>query len=396
MAILDLVSLLLICAGTILLIPATILLIEIVAAILPRRATPRVQNPVRPKIAVLVPAHDEALVISETLGNIFDQLLPHDRLLVVADNCSDSTAEIAEALGAEVIRRTDTNRRGKSYALDFGIRHLSAAPPDVVIVVDADCRLDPGCLSTIGARAFEIDRPVQAHYELLSPIKELASKRGIAAFAAKVKNYLRPLGLHRLGLPAQLAGTGMAFPWHTFSNVDLESGELTEDLVLGLDLARVGLAPEFCPEARVSSYFPVSAEGTKTQRARWETGHLTTISRRVPCLVVEAISTGNISLLSLALDAAVPPLALQAMALGVVLLASLMAVAWGSYLPLIVGATAAVFFAIAIALAWKSVGRDKITLIELAGAPAYIISKIPLYAQIFRGKRISWIRSKRD
>jgi cellulose synthase/poly-beta-1,6-N-acetylglucosamine synthase-like glycosyltransferase len=395
MAILDIITFGLICAGFLLLIPAAVLLIEIVAAVVPGKAA-HVQSQSRPKIAVLVPAHDEALVIGDTLRNIFEQLSPQDRLLVVADNCTDTTADIAEAHGAEVIRRSDPTRRGKSYALDFGIRHLLSAPPDVVIIVDADCRLDAGCLSTIGARAFDIRRPVQAHYELFSPVENPSPRHGIATFAAKVKNYLRPLGLHRLGLPCQLAGTGMAFPWDTFSKVDLNSGELTEDLVLGLDLARAGLAPEFSPTARVTSHFPISAEGTKTQRARWETGHLTTISRRVPGLLIEAVRRGNIPLLALTLDAAVPPLALQAIALMAVLSASLLALAWGGYAALAVSASATAFFGIAVALAWRSVGRDNITLIELASAPAYVISKIPLYAQILRGKRISWIRSKRD
>ena len=395
MGILEIVTFVLTCAGILLLIPAAVLLIEIVAAVLPGKNF-RGPSDARPTLAVLVPAHDEALVIADTLRNISSELSPGDRLLVVADNCTDATAEIAEAHGAEVVRRSDTHLRGKSYALDFGIRYLANAPPDVVVIVDADCRLDPGCLRTIGARAHEIGRPVQAHYELLSPAGSSSPGRAIAVFAAKTKNYLRPLGLYRLGLPCQLAGTGMAFPWKIFSKVDLKSGELTEDLVLGLDLARVGFAAEFSPTARVTSHFPTSAEGTKTQRARWETGHLTTIRRRVPGLLFEALHTGNVKLLGLTLDAAVPPLALQAMALMAVLFASLLASAWGGYTALAVSALAAAFLGISIFLAWKSVGRDNITLTDLARTPAYVILKIPLYAQIFRGKRISWIRSKRD
>jgi cellulose synthase/poly-beta-1,6-N-acetylglucosamine synthase-like glycosyltransferase len=396
MAILEIVTLGLVGAGLLLLVPVTVLLIEVVAAVLPGKpgGAPATTFP---KLAVLVPAHDEAIGIAETLRNIQAELSPGDRLLVVADNCTDATAEIAEAEGAEVIRRTDTALRGKSYALDFGIRHLAGAPPDVVVIVDADCRLDEGSLRTIGARAFAIGRPVQAHYELLAPDGPRSPGRAIAVFAAKVKNYLRPLGLYRLGLPCQLAGTGMAFPWQVFSRVDLKSGELTEDLVLGLDLARIGLAAEFSPEARVTSRFPTSAEGTRTQRARWETGHLTTITRRVPGLVVEALRSRNKALLALALDAAVPPLALQAMALIALFALSLLgAIAWGAYGALAVGAVAIALFGLSIVVAWRSVGRDNITLMELARAPAYVLSKIPLYAEILRGKRISWIRSKRD
>lgn len=397
MTLLSTATIVLVGIGLVLLVPAAVLLIEIVAAVLPATRSSKAQTASRPRMAVLVPAHDEALVIEGTLCAITRQLSAQDRLLVVADNCSDATEQVSAAQGAEVIRRVDEQRRGKSYALDFGIRHLAAAPPDVVVIIDADCGLDADCLGTIGARACDTGRPVQAHYELLSPVKNPPPRLGLAIFAAKVKNYLRPNGLRRLGLPCQLMGTGMAFPWSALSKVKLDSGDLTEDLVLGLDFARVGLAPEFCPAARVTSMFPVSAEGARTQRARWETGHLTTISRRVPGLVGEAVRTRNLSLLALALDAAVPPLAFHALALSAVCAASLVvALLAGATAPLVVSATAAAFLALAVGLAWSNIGRDNITLIELASAPGYAISKIPLYAQILRGKRISWIRSKRD
>lgn len=63
---------------------------------------------------------------------------------MVADNCTDDTARLASAAGAEVIERHDALLRGKGYALDFGVRHLAQQPPDVVIVVDADCQVAEG------------------------------------------------------------------------------------------------------------------------------------------------------------------------------------------------------------------------------------------------------------
>jgi len=395
MAVLDILCALLLAASVLVLLPAALLFVEIVAAVVPGRK-PAPESRSEPSLAVLVPAHDEALVIGETLRGISSQLSPKDRLVVIADNCTDDTAQIAGAHGAEVISRSDAAKRGKSYALDFGIRHLAKAPPDVVAIVDADCALDPGALRRIGTTAHDTGRPVQAHYEFLSPVPDPSPRLALAVFAAKVKNYLRSLGYSRLGLPCQLAGTGMAFPWTTLVKVDLGTGELAEDLVLGLDLARLGHAPLFCPEARVTSTFPVSDEGSKTQRARWEAGHLTTIFRRVPKLVLEAIATLNLPLLALALDAAVPPLALYATALAGIFAASLLAAMLGAFTPVLVSGAAVALFGLSIVLAWNSVGRDNVTLADLAAIPAYAFSKMPLYAQIFGGKRISWVRSKRD
>lgn len=380
-----------------LLIPAAVLLVEALASLLPEKAPKPALGP-RPRLAVLVPAHDEALMIAGTVRALRDELAPGDRLIVVADNCSDETGDIAASLGAEVIARTDTSRRGKSFALGFGVRHLAADPPDVVIVVDADCKPDAGALETIGRRAFETERPVQALYELLMPNNVRVSPGlAIAAFAFKVKNELRPRGLARLGLPCQLMGTGMAFPWAALEAADLDSGELAEDLVLGLDMARAQFPPLFAPDARVTSPHPASEEGRRSQRERWETGHISTIWRRVPGLLFDALRTRNVPLLALTLDVSVPPLAFHVLLLsGAMALALPFAVLTGNSSPFLIATAALAMLAAAVLLAWKSVGKDNLRFADLARVPAYIISKVPLYSQILKGKSISWVRSKRD
>lgn len=396
MAILDVAAAVLLAAGIILLVPALVLLAETLASLLPERPQPSTGG-ARPRVAVLVPAHDEALMIAGTIRGIQEQLAPGARLLVVADNCSDATADIAASLGAEVAIRNDPERRGKGYALAFGTRRLSEAPPDVVIVVDADCRLDPGSLEAIATRAHASGRPAQAAYEMLLPDGVVPPGLAIAGFAFKVKNGVRPGGLARLGLPCQLMGTGMAFPWRAIETADLANGELAEDLVLGLDLARAGFPAQFCPSARVTSPHPVSREGQQSQRARWEAGHLTTIFRRVPGLLLQAIRKGDVALLALALDAAVPPLALHVLLLtAVTTLALPLAALTGAFAPLLVGAGGLACLAAAVLLAWWRVGKDNLSLRELAGVPAYIVAKVPLYSHVFRGKTVSWTRSKRD
>lgn len=396
MAILDIAAAGLLGIGIVLFVPAAVVLAETLASLLPERPRPATAGP-RPRLAVLVPAHDEALMIAGTLRGLQEELAPGDRLMVVADNCSDATADIAASLGAEVTIRHDPERRGKGYALAFGARLLSEQPPDVLIVVDADCSLDPGSLGAIAARAHATGRPVQAAYDMLLPDGAISPGLAIAGFAFKVKNGVRPTGLARLGLPCQLMGTGMAFPWPAIEKADLESGELAEDLVLGLELARAGFPPEFCPGARVTSPYPVSEEGQRSQRARWEAGHLATIWRHVPGLVLQAVRTRDVALLGLALDAAVPPLALHALLLIAVLALALpVAVLTGTAAPLLVGAVGLASLSAAVLLAWWRVGKDKLTFRELAGVPAYIISKMPLYSYVFRGKTVSWTRSKRD
>ena len=70
----------------------------------------------------------------------------------MADNCTDATADIARSVGVEVIERIEPDRRGKGFALDFAREHLERAPPQVVIVIDADCATDSESLARLISR----------------------------------------------------------------------------------------------------------------------------------------------------------------------------------------------------------------------------------------------------
>ena len=223
-------------------IPALVLFVEIVAALFARpHGEQEGTAPARPRFAVLMPAHDEAAGIAASIATILPQLHSGDRLLVVADNCSDATAAAARGAGAEVVERHDLSHRGKGYALDFGVRALEGDCPPVVIVVDADCSVDAQALHRLATRCAEVGRPVQALYLMHAP-PGAGLRLRIAAFAWIVKNRARPLGLLRLRLPCQLMGTGMAFPWGLLRDAPLASGHLVEDMQLGIDLAMAGAA----------------------------------------------------------------------------------------------------------------------------------------------------------
>src|SRR5712671_3583241 len=144
-------------------IPVAVLVVEAVGAL--ARPTQYLEPPARDsskRIAVLVPAHNEGAGLAPTLADAKAQLLPSDRLLVVADNCTDDTAAVALATGAKVIVRTDPARLGKSYALACGIDSLREDPADIVIILDADCRVADGAISWLASICASTSRPVQA------------------------------------------------------------------------------------------------------------------------------------------------------------------------------------------------------------------------------------------
>ena len=261
------------------------------------------------RVAVLVPAHNESSYMLPTLRNCRAQLGVHDRLLVVADNCSDDTAEVARQAGAEVIERHDSRQQGKGYALQFGVDHLSADPPDVVVIVDADCHVEEGSIAELAVRAEVFGRPTQAMYLMLASCG-YGPEQALSAFTWRLKNLVRPLGLSVLGGPCQLMGSGMAFPFSLIRRQTFATASVVEDLQLGIKLAREWKAPVFCPSAVVTSSFPVSAAGQASQRARWEAGHLITLVESGLPAMLEGLVRGNMALFALGLDCCVPPLSL--------------------------------------------------------------------------------------
>src|SRR5258708_5857810 len=116
------VSFLLVTIATLVAFPVGILFLEVLAAVALGQKSPTVPiNESRRRAAVLVPAHNESTGILPTLSDIKAQLQAGDRLLVVADNCTDDTAGVALAAGAEVSIRSDLKKIGKGYALEWGL-----------------------------------------------------------------------------------------------------------------------------------------------------------------------------------------------------------------------------------------------------------------------------------
>jgi len=383
-------------AALVLLIPVAVLFLEVALAGSARKDQVALPAAPRMRLAVLMPAHDEAVLIAATVNAVRPQLQATDRLIVIADNCSDETALLARSAGAEVLERTDPLRRGKGYALDFGIRHLEADPPELLIVLDADCQLGESALERLAACSARTGRPAQALY-VMHAAPNAGRMQKIAAFAWVVKNEVRAGGLHALGLPCQLMGTGMAFPWSTIHGAELASGHIVEDLKLGLDLARAGQPPQFCPEALVTSTFPESAEGARTQRARWEHGHLSVILSETPRLLWSALRQGDLNVLALALDLSVPPLALLALLIALGWIPSgLLYLLSGAQFPLSTIVLASILFVIAVLLSWLRFGRQILSAQDLALAALYPLWKIPLYLRFLVARQISWVRSKRD
>ncbi|KMS56387.1 glycosyl transferase [Novosphingobium barchaimii LL02] len=358
-------------------------------------ASPSVKAPyiLPPPFTVLIPAHDEVTGIAAVIRAVRLQLRLCDRVLVVADNCTDGTAAMAKACGAEVVERNDPDLRGKAYALAYGREALRLQPTPIIIVLDADCLPTRGALPRLAAHAAGKSAAVQGCY-LLTGAPDATPLVRFSIFAFLVKNLVRQTGLQRLGGGALLQGTGMAFPWPMFNAAPLETASLVEDLKLGLDLRLAGRQVKFDPLAVFTS--SASAESaTQGQRTRWEHGSVTTMAQYVPRLIAASLR-GRPALLVLAADIAVPPLALLAsMMVPICALLALIAIFTGTFAPLLALLGSGAAATAALMLVWFRLGREILPAAMARQLPRYVLWKLPIYRRLAGARQTLWVRTSR-
>lgn len=363
--------------------------------------TPSPQDQLMPGVSykILMPAHNEAAVIGKTLKKLISELPDADpkNILLVADNCADSTAEIARSLKVTVLERNDTSKRGKGFALDYGIQHLSKHnPPAVLVIIDADCETTKSSLATLINLVFTENKPAQMT-NIMRTVKNASIKQKIAGFAWLLKNKIRPFSMYSMGMPVALTGTGMALPWTLLNIVQIGHGNIVEDMQLGIDCAINGYLPLFCLDAEIKSDFPEQSSAELSQRTRWEHGHLQTILQQVPALIKESWRQKNVRLLAFALDIGVPPLSLLVLisVSGLAFLAVCLLITDASFAFLIL-LLSFLYFTAMLTLVWQRFGQDYLSASELAGIPNYVFSKLSIYFSFLVKRQKEWVRTDRD
>ena len=370
-------------------LPGTIeLLLVTVGGLLPARA-PRAGARLAGRLAVVVPAHDEAEGIAACVASLRNAAvtLPGAEIVVVADNCSDDTAARAHAAGARVLERVDPDRRGKGYALSFAFDVLLAEGVAALIVVDADSLVTPDTLVELSAWLADGADAAQARYGVANP--EAGLRPRLMGVALMAFNVLRPRGRARWGLSAGILGNGFALTAATLRAVPYDAHSVVEDLEYHLRLVRSGRRVAFADRATVLASMPTGGRGVRTQRARWEGGRLRMVREAGPGLLA-AVATGSWRLLEPLLELLLLPLASH-----VLVLALALALPWGP------GRVCALVGLIVVAvhvLAGIAVGgggwRD---LAALAAAPFYVAWKLALMPAIARASRrdTDWVRTER-
>jgi hypothetical protein len=306
-------------AGTVATLPGTFELAALtVGTLLPRR--PREGDPARcGTLAVIVPAHDEEAGIGACVASLLAcEQPPHGaRIVVVADNCSDRTADRAREAGAEVIERFDTERRGKGFALGLAFERVLADPAvEAVLVVDADSAVAPNFLVEM-ARAFGAGADgVQCPYKVGNP--EASRRARLMNVALLAFNVARPRARERFGLSVGILGNGFGLHRRVLARLPYTAHSVVEDLEYHLMMVREGFAVRFVEDTTVCADVPTTEEGMRTQRARWEGGRFRMIREQAPALMAEVLR-GRLSLAEPLGELLLLPLATHVGVLAVVL-----------------------------------------------------------------------------
>jgi Glycosyltransferase like family 2 len=340
-------------------------------------------------VAVVVPAHNEEKLVAGCLASLRStEGANGPEILVVADNCTDKTAEIARAAGATVLVRSEPARRGKGYALEFALANLKRrpTPPDIVAFVDADSRVSSNFYDVLEAAFQGGARAVQVHYLSARAETPLGQLRGLAL---ALVHWSRPLGASRLGLGTTMKGNGMALAW-AVARDGLGADGITEDAAMTLALAARGIRVRFAPAARVWGDFPQEYASARTQDERWEGGRLVLIRRAVRttagCLLRRdpGCAAASMEVASLPLSSLVV----------VALIVDTAALAGVGFVPMAVAATLSLVAY--LTAGWLAARVGWASLLALVQAPRFIVYKLAIYARLaIGGPRNEWTRTDR-
>jgi len=346
---------------------------------------------------VIVPAHNEAMVIEACVASLRRLDWPADqyRVLVVADNCSDATASLAHAAGAIVLERHDEVLRGKGHALAHAFEasrvHGSAY---AVVVVDADTEVSTNLLEAFAARIEIGAKAIQARHGVLNA--QASWRTRLMAIALGCFHPLRSRARERLQLSCGLRGNGWCVTHWLLRQVPYGAFSLAEDIEYGIDLGLAGNRVHYADEAEANGLMVSGAQAAASQRQRWEDGRRQLIRSRTLALLWAATRPDGGVCLDLAFDLLVLPVShvavnivmLLALA-GLVLVWDPSAMGW-----FVLGLACAVSLTLYVLRGWQLSGVGLRGLVDLARAPSFVLWKLLLMLRAHDSAE--WVRTNRE
>lgn len=225
--------------------------------------------------ALVIAAHNEEKVIKNLIDSLNSQDYPKDKyqIFVIADNCTDSTAKIAAEAGATVFERTDSECKGKGFALEwmFDKIYKMERKFDSIAIFDADNIVSPEFLKNINLQHNRGARVVQGYIDSKNPNDSWISYSYSIAFWTV--NKLFQQSRYNLGLGCQLCGTGFSVDVSVLREIGWGATCLTEDMEFTMKLGLNDIKVSWANDAVVYDEKPLTMSQSWKQRVRWMQGH---------------------------------------------------------------------------------------------------------------------------
>jgi cellulose synthase/poly-beta-1,6-N-acetylglucosamine synthase-like glycosyltransferase len=233
-----------------------------------------------PMVSVLIPAHNEELVVGDLVEDLLDQDYPELEILVLAHNCTDSTIRVLEEIKDIRVNVLEirTEDSGKALALNFGLAH---ARGDIIAQFDADNRVPDKQLIRRAVAYFLVEPEtdvIQAQIETKNESATLLTR--LQSVEYRIFSYLFWGGRNAIGLPCPIAGTGVFFRRTILERVGGWENELVEDYDLYCKLVLASARIEYKPDIVSLDEKPPSWRLLLRQRSRWQRGHMEVLAKR--------------------------------------------------------------------------------------------------------------------
>ena len=240
------------------------------------------------RFMAIIPAHNEESVIGNLIESLKKQDYPKELydIYVIADNCTDKTAQIAKSLGAIVYERFDEENKTKGHALNWFLNQKieEDAPYDAFCVFDADNIVDKKFIKSMNKKLCQGEDVVQGYRDIKNPTDSWVSA-GYAIFYWTMNRFYH-LARYNLGLSPLINGTGFMVKFDVVKPNGWDTQTLTEDIEFSLKRIIAGKKLGWSTEAIVYDEQPVGFKQSWSQRSRWTVGHMQCIQNYTKDLAV--------------------------------------------------------------------------------------------------------------
>lgn len=228
------------------------------------------------RFMTIIPAHNEEKVVVNLVESLKKLDYPKDLydIYVIADNCTDKTAEVAKKAGAIVYERFDEAHKTKGHALQWFLAQKieEDAPYDAFCIFDADNIVDENFLKVMNKKLCQGEEVVQGYKDIKNPSDSWVSA-GYAIFYWTMHRFYH-LARYNIGLSPLMNGTGFMVKFDVIKPQGWNTKTLTEDIEFSLKRIIEGKKLGWARDAIVYDEQPVGFKQSWTQRSRWTVGHM--------------------------------------------------------------------------------------------------------------------------